>query len=53
MLSLEIPREHQAVNLGWLQLVLDLGLTEASCCLFARIWEIVKHEPRLAIHMEK
>ena len=53
MLSLEIPREHQAVNLGCLQLVLDLGLTEASCCLFERIYKVVKHEPRPAIHMEK
>ena len=41
------------MNLGWLQLVLDLGLTEASCCLFERIYEVVKHEPRPAIHMEK
>ena len=30
------------MNLGWLLLVLGLGLTEASCCLFER-----------AIHMEK
>ena len=42
MLGLEIPRQSQAVNLGWLLLVLGLGLTEASCCLFER-----------AIHMEK
>ena len=51
MLGLEIPRKSQAVNLGWLQLVLGLGtlqevwglgsrgwgLTEAGCCLFERI----------------
>ena len=34
-------------------LVPGLGLIEASCCLFARIEEVVKHEPRSAIHMEK
>ena len=27
VLGLEIPRRSQAVNLGWLLLVLDLGLT--------------------------
>ena len=37
VLGLEIPRESQAVNLGWLLLVLGLGLTEASSCLFNRI----------------
>ena len=26
-----------SINLGWLLLVLGLGLTEASCCLFERI----------------
>ena len=51
MVSLEIP--SQAVNLGWMLLVLGLGLTEASCCLFNRILEVEKHEPRPAIHMEK
>ena len=33
----KIPRGSQAVNLGWLLLVLALGLTEASCFLFDRI----------------
>ena len=28
-------------------------LSEASCCLFKRIWEAVKPEPRPAIQMEK
>ena len=47
MLGLEIPRQSQIVNLGWLLLVLDLvpwskryggwGLTEDSYCLFDRI----------------
>ena len=47
MLGLKIPRQRQAVNLGWLLLVLGLGplskkyrdweLTESSCCLFERI----------------
>ena len=41
------------MNLGCLLLVLGLRLTEASCCLFERIWEVVKHELRPAIHMEK
>ena len=31
VLGLEIPRQSQAVNLGWLLLVLVLGLTEANC----------------------
>ena len=34
-------------------LVMGLRLTEASCCLFERIWEGVKCELRPAIHMEK
>ena len=46
MLGLEIPSQIQAVNVGWLLLVLVLGLTEASCCLFERIKEVVKHESR-------
>ena len=37
------------MNLIWLL----LGLSEASCCLFERIWEGVKCELRPAIHMEK
>ena len=37
MLGLEIPSYGQAVNLGWLLLVLGLGLTEASCCMFDRL----------------
>ena len=41
------------MNLGWLLLVLDLGITEASYCLFERIWEVVKHEARTVIDMEK
>ena len=53
VLGLDIPRQSQAVNLGWLLLVLGLGLTEASCCMVDRIQEVVKHEPRPAIHMEK
>ena len=36
-----------------LLLVPGLELTEASCCLFDSIEEVVRHEPRLAIHMEK
>ena len=28
-------------------------LAEASCCLFCKIWEVVKQEPRLTIYMEK
>ena len=53
MLGLKIPRQSQAENLGWLLLVLGLGLNEASCCLFERISEVVKHKPRPAIYMEK
>ena len=53
MLVLEIPRQSKAVNLGRLLLVLGLGLTEASCCLFDRTEEVVKHESRPPIHMEK
>ena len=53
MLGLEIPRQSQAVNLGWLLLVLGLGLTEASCCMFDRILEVVKHKLRSAIDIEK
>ena len=30
-----------------------LGLSETSCCLFERIYEVVKHEQRPASHMEK
>ena len=41
------------MNLGWLLLVPGMGLTEASCCMFERIKEVVKHEPRPDIHMEK
>ena len=41
------------MNLGWLLLVACLGLTETSCCLFDRILEVVKPEPRPVIHMEK
>ena len=47
MLGLEIPRRSQAVNLGWLLLVLGLwplskryevwGFTEAGCYLFERM----------------
>ena len=33
-------------------LVLGLGLTEANCCLFERMLEVVKYEQRPAIHME-
>ena len=63
VLGLEIPRRSQAMNVGWLLLVpgpwllsktyRGWGLTETGCCLFERIWEVVKHEPRPAIHMEK
>ena len=53
MLGLEIPRVSQAVNLGWLLLVVGPGLTETSYCLFERIWEVVKHEARTVIDMEK
>ena len=48
MLGLQIPKQSQTVNLGWLLLVLGLGLTEATCCLFDRI-----REPRPAVLMEK
>ena len=43
MLGLEIPRQSQDVNLGWLLLVLvpgtlsKMGLTEASYCFFDSI----------------
>ena len=53
MLGSEIPRRSQAVNLGWLLLVLGLGHTETSYCLFERILEVVKHEPRPSIYVEK
>ena len=53
MLGLEISRPSQAGNLVRLLLVLGLGLTEASSCLFERIYKVVKHEPRPAIHTEK
>ena len=49
---------NQAVNLGWLLLVLGLGplskwlgvwgLAEVGCYLFERIWEDLKLEPRQA-----
>ena len=50
---MEISKGSQVVKLIWLVLVLGLELTEASCCLFDRIGEVVKVEPRPAIHMEK
>ena len=63
MLGLEIPRLSQAMDLGWLLLVLGLGplskryggwrLTEIGYCLFNRMQEVVKCEPRSAIHLEK
>ena len=34
-------------------LVPSLGLTEASCYLFERIYGVVKHEPRPVINIEK
>ena len=37
VLGLEVPRQSQAVNLGWLLLVPGLGLTEVSCCIFEKI----------------
>ena len=43
MLGLETPRQSQAVNLGWLLLVPGLGLTEASCCLFERIYKVIQY----------
>ena len=55
MLGLEIAWQHQTVNLGRLLLVSGLGplkrfggwgLTEASCFLFDRILEVMKHESR-------
>ena len=52
MLGLEISRQSQAVNLGWLLLVPGLGLAEASYCLFDRFEEVVKHEPIPDIHVE-
>ena len=62
MLGLEIPRQRQAVNLGWLLLVPGLGplskkygdwwLSEAIIASL-RIKEVAKHEPKPAIHMEK
>ena len=52
-----------AMSLGWLLLVLGLralskryrgvGLSQVGCCLFDRIYDVVRHEPRPAIHMEK
>ena len=33
--------------------MLGCGLNEASCCLFDRISEVVKHKPTPAIHMGK
>ena len=53
------------MNLSWLRLCLtwghivrgtgwgSWGLPEASCCVFERILEVVKHEPKPVIHMEK
>ena len=43
LVGLEISGESQALNLGWLLLVSGLGLTEASCCLFDRIYKVLKH----------
>ena len=37
VLGLEIPKQSHPVYLGWLLLVLGLGLIEASCCLFEKI----------------
>ena len=34
-------------------MVLVLGLTEASCCLFERILEFVQLEPRPTNHMQE
>ena len=49
MLGLEVPRQSQAVNLGWLLLVTNLwllskryrgwGFTEVGYCLFERFRE--------------
>ena len=52
MLALEIPRGRQAVKLGLQLLLLGVRLIAASCCLFERIEEVVKQEPRPAIHRE-
>ena len=52
MLALEIPRGSQAVKLGLQLLLLGVRLIAASCCLFERIEEVVKQEPRPAIHRE-
>ena len=40
-------------TLGWGICCGDGRLSEAGCCLFERIYEVVKHDPRQAIHMEK
>ena len=53
VLGLEVPRQNQAVKLIWLLLVPSLELTEASCSLFDRIQEVVSHDLRPSIHMEK
>ena len=41
------------MNLVLLLLLSGIGLTEASCCLFERMYKAVQHEPRPAINMEK
>ena len=41
------------MKLIWLLLVPGPQPTEASNCLFDRVEEVVKHESRPAIHMEK
>ena len=53
MLGLQIPRQSQAVNLGWLLLLRGLGITEANFCLFESIQQVMQLEPRPAIHMGK
>ena len=53
MLGLEIPRRSQAVNLGWLLLVLGLWLTEFRCCLVEDLgssaWAKTRHLYRKAV----
>ena len=53
VLGLGILRRSQAVKLIWLLLLPGVELTDASCSLFERIWEVVKYKLRPAIHMEK
>ena len=60
---MEIPRQSQAVNLGRLLLVLSLEplskryrgwrYSEVNYFLLDRIYEVVRHELRPVIHMEK